>query len=89
MRVLFAVLAIASLASIGCAPPKVLVNHSYASSERSIETFIQKSGETVGDGKDKTNLFNVYMRVCNQDATNNMSACKDTLILSNVNPGSL
>jgi hypothetical protein len=29
------------------------------------------------------------MRVCNQDASNSMAVCKDTLILENVNPRSL
>ena len=82
--------AAASLALAGCsAPPKVLVEHSYASSDKSVETFIQKAGASVGTGKDKTELFNVFMRVCNQDASNAMAVCKDTLILENVNPRSL
>jgi hypothetical protein len=80
----------ASLAAAGCSgPPKVLVDHSYASSDKSVETYIQKAGASVGTGKDKTELFNVFMRVCNQDASNSMAVCKDTLILENVNPRSL
>jgi hypothetical protein len=80
----------ASLAAVGCSgPPKVLVEHSYASSDKSVETYIQKAGASVGTGKDKTELFNVFMRVCNQDASNSMTVCKDTLILENVNPRSL
>lgn len=75
---------------MGCSPPpKVLVEHSYASSDRSVQTYIQKSGAAAGTGKDKTELFNVFVRVCNQDATNTLAACKDTLILENVNPRSL
>lgn len=86
-RVLFA-LAIVSL--VGCSPPpKVLVAHNFASSDKSIQTFIQQSGESVGSDKDKTNLFNVYMRVCDQDAKNGLAQCKDSLILSNVNPKSI
>lgn len=82
--------AAAALAMTGCSgPPKVLIEHSYASSDKSVETFIQKSGASVGTGKDKTELFNVFMRVCNQDASNSMGVCKDTLILENVNPRSL
>ena len=77
-----------ALASAACAPPKVLVGHSYASSDKSIDTYIQKSGD-VGSGKSKTNLFNVYMRVCNQEANNTTTVCKDSLILENVTPGSL
>lgn len=79
----------ALFALAGCAPPKVLVGHSYASRDKSIETFIQKSGATVGSGDDKTNLFNVYMRVCDQDANNATARCQDTLILANVNPESI
>ncbi len=82
--------AVTALASMGCAgPPKVLVEHSYASTDKSIETYIQKSGASVGSGKDKTELFNVFLRVCNQDAANTMAACKDTVVLENVNPKSL
>ena len=82
-------LVVVALAAVGCAPPKVLVGHSYATSNKSIETIIQKSGESVGSGKDKTNLFNVYMRVCDQNENNSQSQCKDTLILNNVNPESI
>lgn len=78
-----------ALTAVGCAPPKILVGHAYASSDKSIETLIVKSGATVGSGDNEKNLFNVYMRVCNQDAANNTTACKDTLILSNVNPDSI
>lgn len=77
------------LAAVGCAPPKILVAHSYASSNKSIETLIVKSGASVGTGDDAKNLFNVYMRVCDQDANNDTTACKDTLILANVNPDSI
>jgi hypothetical protein len=88
--VLSALAAATTLAATGCSgPPKVLVEHSYATTDRSIETYIQKSGAAVGSGKDKTELFNVFVRVCNQDASNTMAGCKDTLILENVNPRSL
>lgn len=76
-------------AAVGCAPPKVLVGHSYATSDKSIHTIIQKSGASAPSGSDKSGLFDVYMRVCDQDASNTMSDCKDTLILSNVNPDSI
>lgn len=83
-----AVLALASLTGCG-GPPKVLIDHSYASSDKSIITYIVQSGASVGSGSDKTNLFNVFLRVCNQGADNTTAACKDTLVLSNVNPKSL
>lgn len=77
-----------AVSSVGCTPPKVMVDHAYASSDKSIETYIQKSGASTS-GDNKTNLFNVTMRVCNQESNNVTSACKDTLILENVNPKSL
>ena len=88
--VLAALVAVAALATNACAPPRVLVGHSYASSDKSIETIIEKSGVSVktGDGQ-KQNLFNVYMRVCNQDANNATTQCKDTMILDNVTPSSI
>lgn len=81
--------AVAVLLGNGCAPPKVLVGHSYASSDKSIETIIEKSGDQVKVGDQKQNLFNVYMRVCTQDANNATTQCKDTLILDNVTPSSI
>lgn len=80
---------ISVLVSAGCAPPRVLVGHSYATSNKSIETIIEKSGASVGSGKEKTELFNVYMRVCDQDEGNSTARCKDTLILENVTPSSI
>ena len=85
----FVVVGLTALAAAGCAPPKVLVGHAYASSDKSIQTFIVRSGASVGSDSDKKNLFNVYMRVCDQDANNGTAACKDTLILENVNPDSI
>jgi hypothetical protein len=80
---------LAAVAIAGCAPPKVLVDHSYASTDKSLETLIQRSGESVGSGSKKANLFDVYLRVCNQAADNSQSSCKDSLVLENVNPNSL
>ena len=85
----FALVGSLALASVACGPPKVLVGHVYASDDKSINTFIQKSGDSVGSGNEKTDLFNVYMRVCNQDPNNTTNGCKDSLILSNVNPKSI
>jgi len=87
---LASLLGLASLASVSaCAPPKVLIDHSYASADKSLVTYIVSSGQSVGSGNDKTNLFNVFLRVCTQGADNTTTACKDTLILANVNPKSL
>ena len=85
----FVLVGLTALAAVGREPPKVLVGHTYASSDKSIQTIIGKSGATVGSDKDKKSLFDVYMRVCDQDASNGTAACKDTLILENVNPDSI
>lgn len=77
------------LASGGCAPPKILVDHSYATADKSLEILIQRSGEAVSTGQNKTNLFNVFMRVCNQGADNTQANCRDSVILENVDPKSL
>ena len=92
MRGIATVIAVSvTLASVACAPPKVMVDHSYASANKSIETFIQRSAAVtvIGNSSEKTNLFNVFMRVCNQDSSNTMASCKDTLVVSNVSPESL
>ena len=76
--------------ALGCgAAPKVLYSHSYAAADKSIETIVQRSGDSAGSGVTKTNLFNLYMRVCDQGADNSTANCKDTLILENVDPKSL
>lgn len=91
MRKLALSVVIASGAALaGCgAPPKVLMSHQYATQDKSVEVLIQQSGAVVKEGKTQTNLFNVFMRVCSQSANNEQSACKDTLVLENVYPGSL
>jgi hypothetical protein len=85
----YLLLAVCGLSAVGCAVPKVLVDHSYATSDKSLEILIQRSGEAVGTGQNKTNLFNVFMRVCNQGADNTQANCKDSVILENVDPRSL
>ena len=82
-------LALLALWATGCAVPKVLVDHSYATSDKSLEILIQRSGEVVGTGQNKTNLFNVFMRVCDQGTDNTQVNCKDSVILENVDPRSL
>jgi hypothetical protein len=78
---LCAVLGVPTL--VGCGPPpKILMAHSYATDDKSVETLIQRGGAT----KD---LFDVMLRVCNQSPKNEQSACKDTRVLENVHPGSI
>jgi hypothetical protein len=79
-----------ALALVGCgSAPKILYFHSYASADKSVETIIQRSGASVGSGAKKSNLFDVYMRVCDQAADNSTVNCKDTLVLENVDQKSL
>lgn len=87
----FLILAVFAFAGVGCAAPKVLVSHSYATSDKSIQTIIQQSGDSVvsADGKKEIQLYNVYMRVCDQGKDNSLSRCQDSLILNNVHPRSI
>jgi hypothetical protein len=85
----YLLLASFAIVAAGCAPPKILVDHSYATTDKSLEILIQRSGEAVATGQKNTNLFNVFMRVCNQGADNTQANCKDSVILENVDPKSL
>lgn len=82
--------AAATFAAVGCAPPpKVLKSHAFFGPDKTVQTYIQLSGETVGSGKDQVRLFNYFVRVCNQQAENTTTECKDQEVLSNVHPGSI
>ncbi len=65
-----------------CAPPKVLVGHSFLDADKSVRVIMQQSDE------DKK-LFNIFMRVCSVEGTNTDANCKETKVLGNVNPGSV
>ncbi len=64
-----------------CVPPKVLTSHSFLDSDKSVRTLMQQA--------DDKRLFNVFMRVCDVQGTNVDANCKDTMVLGNVNPGSV
>ena len=72
----------------GCASPqKVLVANAFNGDDKTSKMLILDSG--VIDPSTKKKLFNVYVRVCDLDAKNNEAACKDTVVLDNVVPGSV
>ncbi len=72
-----------------CAPSKVLMAHSFASTNKVVETVIEPSGATVGTDKDKKRLFNVMLRVCDQGADPTPARCRDSVLLNDVDPDSL
>jgi hypothetical protein len=73
-----------SLALGGCAAKThVLIGQTFIAEDKSIKLLM-----TVPTGKDKDKVTNQYMRVCTLQDTKEV-ACKDTLILTDVRPGSL
>jgi len=82
--------AAATFAAAGCAPPpKVLRSHRYFGPDKTVQTYMQLSGEAVSSGDNQVRLFNYFLRVCNQQADNTTEECKDKEVLSNVHPGSI
>jgi hypothetical protein len=80
--------ALALCALGGCAPPpKVLVASDFNGDDKTSKMLIQDSGQV--DPSSKKKLFNVYVRMCGIDARAVESACKDTLVVENVVPGSV
>jgi len=76
-----AILALAA-AGAGCAPPKVLVDHSFLEGDKSVKTVIQRSTENA-------KLFDLWLRVCDVSGGSTEVRCKDSKILSNVVPWSI
>jgi len=78
---------VVALFAASCTPPKVLTSYGFRSETKTGKTFMQRSGASADTGgKQATNLFNVFVRICDLDASNNETNCKDTLVLENVNP---
>ncbi|HVJ88546.1 MAG TPA: hypothetical protein VM580_02005 [Labilithrix sp.] len=74
-------------AAFGCSPPpKVLVGHNFAGSDKSVKVMLQDSGQV--DKANNRRLFNVFVRMCDVTA-NSEASCKDTQVLDNVVPGSV
>jgi hypothetical protein len=76
------------LALPACAPPpKVLVASSFNGTEKTSKVIIQESGQV--DTSTKKKLFNVIVRICDIDPKNMETACKDTVVVQDVVPGSV
>lgn len=72
--------ALATLALVGCGPPpKVMVDHGYLGQTRTIKLLMQRNA---------SGTFDQSVRVCTLSAGKE-TACKDTVVLENVTPGSL
>lgn len=79
--------ALLALAGVGCStPPKVLVGHNFAGSQKSVKVMLQDSGQTNKASGQK--VFNVFVRMCDV-STETEAGCKDTQVLDNVVPGSV
>jgi hypothetical protein len=65
-----------------CAPPKVMIDHAFVDEDKAAKAYIVRSSE-------KAQLFDLSVRVCDIQANNTESGCKDTKVLSNVVPGSI
>ena len=75
------IIALCSLFVVGaCVSPKVLVDQSFTGSNRTTKLIIQKTSDST---------FDTYVRVCTLLETGAERDCADTLVLSNVTPGSV
>jgi hypothetical protein len=82
-----AAFAVVLLAVAGCGqPPKVLVGHNFAGPDKSVKVMLHDVGQTNKANNQK--VFNVLVRMCDVNAQAE-TACKDTLVLENVVPGSV
>ena len=76
------------LALSACAPPpKVLVASSFNGTDKTSKIIIQESGQI--DTSTKKKLFNVFVRICDIDPKSTETACKDTIVVQDVVPGSV
>lgn len=75
------IVALCSLLVVGaCVSPKVLVDQGFTGSNRTTKLVIQKTSDAT---------FDTYVRVCTLLETGEERDCADTLVLSNVTPGSV
>jgi hypothetical protein len=72
-QLLFALFLAGAAASIGCAPPKVLVSNSVQT-----KYLLQRSDTQQGK-----NVFNFFVRICDGQGEHSTN-CKDSIILDNV-----
>ncbi len=80
--------ALVMLALPACAPPpKVLVASNFSGTDKTSKIIIQESGQI--DTSTKKKLFNVFVRICDIDAKSAETACKDTVVVQDVVPGSV
>jgi hypothetical protein len=81
VRTFVAVLALGATAA-GCAPPKILAEHTFVGDDKSVKYLIQRSA-------DNAKLFDLWLRVCDTSGGSTEVKCKDSKVLSNVVPWSL
>lgn len=76
--IMLAITAAALLSGCG-QPPKVMVDHGYLGESRTLKLLMQRNA---------SGTFDQTVRVCTL-AEGKETACKDTIVLENVTPGSL
>ena len=85
-RVLIVVFLI--LFASACAPPKILIRNEFgkfARENKTIKLFIVHAGTLQEPGgKEKKDIYHLFIRVCDLDNENKEVNCKDSLILKNI-----
>lgn len=77
---MLALLGLAAVGAVGCGPPpKVMVDYGFLGQTRTIKLLMQRNA---------AGTFDQSIRVCTLDSGKE-TACKDTVVLENVTPGSL
>ncbi len=81
-----ALFALTFVLAAGCArPTQILVSQRYAG-----ERVVRYTIEPTGQSTEKTGqLFNLRVRLCGVENAGNDTACKDSMVLENVQPRSV
>lgn len=78
-RIILAGLSVGALLATGCVAPKVMVDQAFMGDSHTIKMLMQKNA---------AGTFDQSIRVCTIEKGAE-TACKDTVVLENVTPGSL
>jgi len=73
-------IALLSFVLAACATPKVMVDQEFTGNNRTTKLIIQKTSDAT---------FDTYVRICTLLETGEERDCADTLLMSNVTPGSV
>lgn len=82
---LVCLLAVASMGASACASPQILTRHEYVG-DRSVKHTARAVVELTTDESQKAELYNYFVRVCDVQESGQEANCKDSLVLSQVEP---